>query len=55
MIAPTHIADLLVALTQEGQEREPSDAIGYGLSLASAAKAQLTIQSASVRTFVGYS
>lgn len=55
MTAPTHIADILVALTQEGQEKKPSDAIGYGLSLASAAKAHLTIQSASVQMFVQYS
>jgi hypothetical protein len=41
--APTHIPDVLVVLTQEGQENEPSDAIGYGLSLASAARAHLTI------------
>ncbi|WP_409565199.1 universal stress protein [Methylobacterium sp. J-078] len=54
MAAPMHISDILVALTQEGQESEPSNAIGYGLSLASAAKAHLTIQSASLRMFVEF-
>ncbi len=54
MSAPPNISDILVALTQEDQEEEPSDAIGYGLSLASAAKAHLTIQSASAQAFVHY-
>jgi nucleotide-binding universal stress UspA family protein len=44
-----NIKNLIVGLTEEGQQGETSDAIGYGLSLSVAAGAHLTVQAASRR------
>lgn len=44
-----NIKNILVGLTEEGQENEVSDSIGYGLSLSVAAGAHLTVQAASRR------
>ncbi|KQT78788.1 universal stress protein [Methylobacterium sp. Leaf466] len=52
MSALQNIKNVIVGLTEEGQENEPSDAIGYGLSLAVAARAHLTVQAASPRLVV---
>lgn len=52
MSALANIRDVLVGLTEEGLKNEPSNAVGYGLSLASAAKAHLTVQSASRRLVI---
>lgn len=43
------IRDVLVGIAVEGEHEEPSVAIGYGLTLAKAAGAHLTVQSASWR------
>ncbi|MDP4003321.1 universal stress protein [Methylobacterium sp. NEAU K] len=43
------IRDILVGTAVEGEREEPSSAIGYGLTLAKAAGAHLTVQSASWR------
>ncbi len=41
--------DILVAVTEEGRGDEAEAALGYGLSLAAAAGAHLTVQSAARR------
>lgn len=41
------VRDVLVGITAEGQSEEASSAVGYGLTLAKAAGAHLTVQSAS--------
>jgi len=43
------IRDVLVGLAVEGEREDPSSAIGYGLTLAKATGAHLTVQSASWR------
>ncbi|WP_457104633.1 universal stress protein [Methylobacterium sp. P5_C11] len=43
------IRDVLVGVAIEGEHTEPSSALGYGLTLAKAAGAHLTVQSASWR------
>ncbi|UHC19998.1 universal stress protein (plasmid) [Methylobacterium currus] len=48
----TGIRDILVAVTEEGRGDETADALTYGLSLAQAADAHLTIQSAACRLTV---
>ncbi|PXW61440.1 universal stress protein [Methylobacterium sp. B4] len=48
------IRDILVSVTEEGHDDEPRNALAYGLSLAGAAGAHLTVQSAARRlTAVG--
>ncbi|MGX9982858.1 universal stress protein [Methylobacterium fujisawaense] len=48
------LRDILVAVTEEGRGDEPGTALGYGLTLAAAAGAHLTVQSAARRlTMVG--
>lgn len=49
MPALQNIKNVIVGLTEEGQQGETSDAIGYGLSLSVAAGAHLTVQAASRR------
>ncbi|MCJ2045938.1 universal stress protein, partial [Methylobacterium sp. J-078] len=49
MSALQNIKNVIVGLTEEGQQGETSDAIGYGLSLSVAAGAHLTVQAASRR------
>jgi len=49
MTALQNIKNVIVGLTEEGQQGETSDAIGYGLSLSVAAGAHLTVQAASRR------
>ncbi|KQP77495.1 universal stress protein [Methylobacterium sp. Leaf117] len=49
MPALKDIKNVLVGLTEEGQQGETSDAIGYGLSLSVTAGAHLTVQAASRR------
>ena len=44
-----NVKNILVGLTEEGQEDEVSDAIGYGLSLYAVAGAHLTVRAASRR------
>lgn len=48
------IKSVLVGLTEEGKN-EASSALGYGLSLAHAAKAHLTVEAASLHLMVPYS
>ncbi|MGU3663994.1 universal stress protein [Methylobacterium sp. A49B] len=50
----TGLRDILVAVTEEGRGDEPGTGIGYGLTLAAASGAHLTVQSAARRlTMVG--
>ncbi|MCJ2044483.1 universal stress protein [Methylobacterium sp. J-078] len=49
MPALQNIKNVIVGLTEEGQQGETSDAIGYGLSLSVVAGAHLTVQAASRR------
>ncbi|WP_336491782.1 universal stress protein [Methylobacterium nigriterrae] len=43
------ICDILVGITEEGRGDEAASSLGYGLTLARAASAHLTVQSASIR------